>query len=111
MRSAGSYAVSVTITDAVGNAHTRTGTTVVAAAPVVTPPAATPKPQLTGVKLTEKTIHVKGSDDSPKATKLKLTLNTDAKLTVELKRTQKVDGKTVKAAIKKALQRARRRSS
>ena len=55
------------------------------------------------MKLTEKTIHVKGSDDSPKATKLKLKLNTDAKVKVVLKRTQKVDGKTVKATVKKAL--------
>jgi PKD repeat protein len=101
---AGSYAVSVTTTDAVGNASTRTGTTVVAAAPVVTPPAATPKPTLTGVKLTRKTIHVKGSDDSPKATKLKLKLNTDAKVKVLLKRTKKVDGKTVKATVKRALE-------
>ena len=61
---AGTYTVTVTVTDAVGNARTRTGTTVVAAAPVVTPPAATPKPTLTGVKLTKKIIHVKGSDES-----------------------------------------------
>ena len=63
-----------------------------------------PKPVLTGVKLTKKTIHVlKGSDESPKATKLKLTLNTDAKVKVVLKRTKKVDGKAVKATVTKAL--------
>ena len=108
---AGAYAVSVTVTDALGNARSRTGTTVVAAAPVVTPPAATPKPKLTGVKLTKKTIHVKGSDESPKATKLQLTLNTDAKVKVVLKRTKKVDGKAVKATVTKALTKGSRRSS
>ncbi len=100
---AGTYAVSVTVTDAVGNARTRTGSTVVTAAPVVTPPAATPKPKLTGVKLTKKTIHVVKSDDKPRSTKLKLTLNTDAKVKVVLKRTKKVHGKTVKATLTKAL--------
>lgn len=103
--SAGTYAVSVTVTDAVGNSRTRTGTTVVAAAPVVTPPAVTPKPKLTGVKLTKKTIHVVKSDDKPRSTKLKLTLNTDAKVKVVLKRTKKVDGKAVKATLTKALKR------
>jgi len=48
---------------------------------------------------------VKGSDKSPKATKLKLTLNTDAKVTVKLKRTKQVDGKTVKASLTKALEK------
>jgi hypothetical protein len=105
---AGSYAVSVTVTDAAGNARTRTGTTVVAAAPVVTPPvltppAVTPKPQVTGLKLTKKTIHVVKSDESPRSTKLKLTLNTDSTVKVVLKRTKKVDGKTVKASLSKAL--------
>ncbi len=100
---AGTYSVSVTVTDAVGNARTRTGMTVVAAAPVVTPPATTPKPQVAGVRLTKKTIHVLKSDDKPTATKLKLSLNTDAKVTVRLKRTKKVDGKTVKAGLTKAL--------
>ena len=96
----GTYPVSVTATDAVGNATTRTGSVVVTASPVV---VVVPKPVLTGVKLTKKTIHVKGSDKSPKATKLKLTLNTDAKVKVVLKRTKKVDGKAVKAAVTKAL--------
>ena len=45
---------------------------------------------------------MKGSDEKPKATKLKLTLNTDAKVIV-LKRTKKVDGKAVKATVTKAL--------
>ena len=96
----GTYPVSVTATDAVGNATTRTGSVVVTASPVV---VVVPKPVLTGVKLTKKTIHVKGSDESPKATKLKLTLNTDAKVKVVLKRTKKVDGKAVKATVTKAL--------
>jgi hypothetical protein len=98
----GTYPVSVTATDAVGNATTRSGSVVVTASPVA---VVVPKPQLTGVKLTKKTIHVKGSDESPKATKLKLRLNTDAKVKVVLKRTQKVDGKTVKATVKKALKK------
>ena len=46
---------------------------------------------------------MKGSDESPKATKLQLTLNTDAKVKVVLKRTKMVDGKAVKAAVTKAL--------
>ena len=100
---AGTYAVSVTVTDAVGNARTRTGTTVVARPRSSRRPRPTPKPTLTGVKLTKKTIHVKGSDESPKATKLKLKLNTDAKVKVVLKRTKKIDGKTVKATVTKAL--------
>ena len=106
--SAGTYAVSVTVTDAVGNAgpgreapsslRRRSSASGRAAG---RPPAATPKPELSGVKLTEKTIYVKGSDESPKATKLKLKLNTDAKVKVVLKRTKKVDGKTVKATVRR----------
>ena len=46
---------------------------------------------------------MKGSDESPKATKLKLKLNTDAEVKVVLKRTKKVDGTTVKATVTKAL--------
>ncbi|MEO6509872.1 MAG: PKD domain-containing protein [Nocardioides sp.] len=101
----GSYTVTATATDASGNATTRTAGIVVAAAPVVVtpPPAATPQPALTGVKLTKKTIHVVGSVDKPRATKLKLTLNTDAQVTVKVKRTKKVDGKTVKAKVVKSL--------
>ena len=41
----------------------------------------------------------------PRATKLKLTLNTDAQVKVVLKRTKKVDGKAVKAIVTKALQK------
>ena len=98
----GTYPVSVTATDAVGNATTLTGSVVVTPSPVV---VVVPKPTLTGVKLTKKTIHVKGSDESPKATKLKLKLNTDAKVKVVLKRTEKVDGKAVKATVKKSLKK------
>jgi hypothetical protein len=94
----GTYAVAVTATDAVGNATTRTGTVVVAAPPVVLA-----KPALTGVKLTRKTIHVKGSDESPRSTRLKLTLSTAAKVVVKLKRTQKVKGKTVKTKLARSL--------
>ena len=72
---------------------------------------ATPKPALTGVKLTKKTIHVKGSDESPRATKLKLKLNTDAKVKVVLKRTKKVDGKAVKASRDQGADEGRRRRS
>ncbi len=98
----GTYPVSVTATDAVGNATTLTGSVVVTPSPVV---VVVPKPTLTGVKLTKKTIHVKSSDESPKATKLKLKLNTDAKVKVVLKRTEKVDGKAVKATVKKSLKK------
>jgi hypothetical protein len=98
---AGSYPVSVTATDALGNSATLSGTTAVVAAPPVPPkPAA---PVLSGVKLTKKTIHVVKSEDSPRATKLKLTLNTDAIVTVKLKRTKKVDGKAVKAKLSRAV--------
>ena len=69
------------------------------------PPAATPVPKLTGVKLTKKTIHVKGSDASPRSTKLKMTLNTDATVKVVLKRTKKLHGKVVKASLHKALKK------
>ncbi|HEY8057613.1 MAG TPA: PKD domain-containing protein, partial [Acidimicrobiales bacterium] len=95
----GSYAVSVTATDAAGYATTLTGTVVVSPAPPVTPTTPTttgtpvPKPILSGVKLTKKTIHVVGSDEKPRATKLKLSLNVDATVVVKLKRTAKVDGK------------------
>ena len=65
---------------------------------------------MTGVKLTKKTIHVLKSDDKPRGTKLKLTLNVDAKVVVKLKRTQKVEGKTVKATLTKSLTTAGARS-
>ena len=99
----GSYAVSVTATDAAGYATTLTGTVVVSPAPPVTPTTPTttgtpvPTPILSGVKLTKKTIHVVGSDERPRATKLKLSLNVDATVVVKLKRTAKVDGKVAKA--------------
>jgi hypothetical protein len=82
------------------------------AVPTTTPPttagptsAPAIPPLLRHVRLTSSTIHVKGSDESPKVTKLKLTLNTDAGVTVKLKRTMKVDGKTVKASLTKALEK------
>ncbi len=62
-----------------------------------------PKPALTGVKLTKKTIHVLKSDEKPRATKLKLTLNTDAKVVIKVKRTKKIHGKTVKAKVTRSL--------
>ena len=103
----GSYAVSVTATDAVGNATTLTGTVVVSPAPPVTTPTTpatpAPKPILSGVKLTRKTIHVVGSDERPRATKLKLSLNVDATVVVKLKRTAKVDGKAMKAKLSRAM--------
>jgi hypothetical protein len=40
---------------------------------------------------------VVGSDERPRATKLKLSLNVDATVVVKLKRTAKVNGKAVKA--------------
>jgi hypothetical protein len=82
------------------------------AVPTTTPPttagptsAPAIPPLLRHVRLTSSTIHVKGSDESPKVTKLKLTLNTDAGVTVKLKRTMKIDGKTVKASLTKALEK------
>ncbi len=101
---AGTYGVSVTATDAVGNTTTRTGSVVVAPGSN----AVVPKPALTGVKLTKKTIHVLKSDEKPRATKLKLTLNVDAKVVVKLKRTQKVKGKAVKAKLAKSLDAGKR---
>jgi flagellar hook assembly protein FlgD len=64
-----------------------------------------PKPALTGVKLTKKTIHVLKSGEKPRATKLKMTLNTDATVKVVLKRTKKLHGKVVKATVRKALKK------
>ena len=108
----GSYAVSVTATDAVGNATTLTGTVVVSPAPPVTRrprrPRLLPKPILSQVKLTKKTIHVVGSDEKPRATRLKLALNVDATVIVKLKRTEKVNGKTVKAKLSKAMKAGQR---
>jgi hypothetical protein len=102
--------VSVTSTDTHGNATTLTASTTVTTAPVVpvvtppvTPPAVPGKPVLTGLKLTKKAIHVVKSADSPRATRLKLTLDTDATLKVKLKRTKLVNGKVVKAKVVKAL--------
>jgi len=57
------------------------------------------------VKLTKKTIHVLKSDEKPRVTKLELTLNTDATVTVKLKRTKRVHGKTIKAGLTKALEK------
>ena len=57
------------------------------------------------MKLTKKTIHVVESDDKPRATKLKLTLDTDASVKVVLKRTKKLHGKVVKATLTKALKK------
>lgn len=72
-------------------------------APTSTPHPTQLKPTLAGVKLTRNTIHVVTSDESPRSTKLKLTLNTDSTVKIVLKRTQKVDGKAVKAKVSKAL--------
>ena len=55
------------------------------------------------MSLTKKAIHVAKSDLSPRSTKLKLTLDSDATVKLVLKRTTKVDGKNVKATVKKAL--------
>ena len=114
----GSYAVSVTATDAVGYATTLTGTVVVSPAPPVTTPTtpvtrrprrhASAQADLSGVKLTKKTIHVVGSDEKPRATKLKLSLNVDATVVVKLKRTAKVDGKVVKAKLSLAMKSGQR---
>jgi len=60
-------------------------------------------PALSGVALTKKTIHVVGLDEKPRATKLKLSLNLAATVVVDLKRTKKLNGKTVKAKVSKAL--------
>ena len=55
------------------------------------------------MSLTKKAIHVTKSDLSPRSTKLKLSLDSDATVKIVLKRTTKVDGKAVKATLKKAL--------
>ena len=67
-----------------------------------------PKPILSGVKLTKKTIHVVGSDEKPRATRLKLSLNVDATVVVKLKRTAKVNGKAVKAKLSMAMKSGQR---
>jgi hypothetical protein len=46
---------------------------------------------------------VVGSEERPRATKLKLSLNVDATVVVKLKRTAKVNGKAVKAKLSKAM--------
>jgi hypothetical protein len=102
----GSYAVSVTATDAVGNATTLTGSVTVSPAPSDPsglPAAQLAKPALSGVKLTRKAIHVVGSEEKPRATKLKLTLSTDASVTVKLMRTGKVKQNGGKAKLVKTL--------
>ena len=55
------------------------------------------------MSLTKKAIHVTKSDLGPRSTELKLSLDADATVKVVLKRTKKVDGKAVKATLKKAL--------
>ena len=89
-----------------------TGTVVVSPAPPVTTPTTPatplPRPTLSGVKLTKKTIHVVGSDDTPRATRLKLSLNVDATVVVKLKRTAKVNGKAVKAKLSSAMKSGQR---
>ena len=61
------------------------------------------------MKLTKKTIHVVGSDEKPRATRLKLSLNVDATVVVKLKRTAKVNGKAVKAKLSTAMKAGQRR--
>lgn len=109
----GSYTVTVTATDAVGNTRTSSGTiTVTTAAPVTPPvftppvvssPVNTPMPVLTRVSLTKKTIHVLGSNAKPRASKVRLTLNTPARVVIVLKRTRKLEGKAITAKLTSTL--------
>ena len=65
---AGTYEVTVTLTDAVGNATTRTGTITVVAAPAppaLVPPTAAP-PAITSFRLRPARIRAIGSDSSAK---------------------------------------------
>ena len=109
----GFYPVSVTATDAVSYATTLTGPSwsCPPAPPVTTPttPAhACSQADPFQVLLTRKTIHVVGSDEKPRATKLKLSLNVDATVVVKLKRTAKVNGKAAKAKQSKAMKSGQR---
>ncbi len=99
----GSYQVTVTATDGVGNSTSRGGTTVVQAAPVTSTPTPTPtpsptptstptvspvpKPVLSKLSLTKTRIHAVGAVGTglPKKTKLKLTLNVEALVRVRVK--------------------------
>jgi hypothetical protein len=95
----------VTATDSVGNATTRTGQVAVTAP---APPPSPAKPELTGVKLTNKTIHTTGSAAKPRATRLRLTLNVDATVVVRLKRTHHLKGKRVTARLDRSLEAGKR---
>ena len=83
----GLYKVFMTATDAVGNV-TKKGGSIFAGPPL---------PRLSGVLLTKPAIHVVGSRLLPRATVLKLSLNTKALLVVKLKRTTKLRGHNVSA--------------
>ena len=85
-----------------------TGLVTTPTTPATPLPTPLPKPTLSGVKLTKKTIHVVGSDDKPRATRLKVSLNVDATVVVKLKRTAKVDGKAVKAKLSSAMKAGQR---
>ena len=101
---AGSYTVTLTLTDTSGNTRTLTRTIDIPVSPppaAVTPP--TPKPVLSKVGLTRKSFHVVGSGEKPRAGKVRLTLNTPAKVVIVLTRTAKVNGKVVTAKLTKAL--------
>lgn len=107
---AGTYEVSVTITDAVGNATLRTGSITVAAAPVippaippVTPPVTPPiavAPTITTFKLKPARIRAVGSDSAARRrTRATVVLTGAAKVTLTFKKrgAKKPVAKLVKA--------------
>lgn len=102
---AGTYDVSVTITDAVGNATVRIGSIIVAAAPPI-PPAATPPTvataAITSFTLRPARIRAVGSDSTAKRkTKAGIVLTAAARVTLTFKRkgSRKPDAKLVKALV------------
>ena len=93
--SAGAYPVTVTSTDSVGNASSLS---------LVSTITTTPQPPIVKrLKLTKQTIHVIGSDKSPRKTKLKIKLSTAAKTKFRIKRTHKLHGHAVIARFHRSL--------
>lgn len=78
----GVYPVTVTVTDAAGNSTAKTGTSHVTREGVV-PPSPGVAPQITALKLSRTKISV---SRKPRATKARVTLSTDAKVTLAFRK-------------------------
>ena len=94
----GLYKVTMTATDAVGNLTTK-GATIFVGPPL---------PRMSVVRLTRTAIHMVGSSQRPRATRLKFRLNTRALVVVKLKRTLKLHGKVVRGEVSKRLDAGKR---